>query len=559
MLIELIIRNLAIFEDVRVEFSPGLNVVTGETGAGKSILVEAIRLALGEKADPLTVRTGETEAEVAALFDMSERSELKDAWEEAGLPWEEEIVLRRLLPASGRSRAYINGRIVAQPVLAVLSPLLLMMVGQHSVTHLLSKAAALSSVDDFAGTAARASEMRKRYRKIAVLRRQAEEAVERGVTARARLETLDFEINELSGASLVPGEGEKLAVFLQASRNEAKVREALRAADDALSSSENAAVVSLGFALSRLREAAALDSRVREIAQRLTSFREEAAEIARDIARMLGKATEDPEARERAEERLSLLRRLERKYGKDVPGLIDRLSDMEKERESLAGTFEQETRLRMELRREEEEALRFAKDLSAARVDAGAKMGTVVMKELEMVSMPGARFLAVVTSREQVAESLAESGFDEAEFFFSANQGQEPRPLVSTASGGELSRVMLSLRNASSHGGGGKTLVFDEIDTGIGGKVAGRVGVRLKMLAAVSQVICVTHLPQVAAFADRHIQVLKRASGDTVATWVKPLTKQDRINELARMISGSEITEQAKAHAKSMIEKAEEK
>ena len=556
MLIELSVRNLAIFEDVRVEFSPGLNMVTGETGTGKSILVEAIRLALGEKADPLAVRTGEAEAEVSAFFDLSGRLELKDAWEEAGLPWEEEVVLRRILPAGGRSRAYLNERVVAQSVLAVLSPLLLTMVGQHSVTQLLSRTAALSAIDDFAGTAAQASDMRKRYRKVSVLRRQVEDASARGAAARGRAETLDFEIGELSGARLVPGEGEELATFLHASRNEIKIREALLAADDALSSSDSAAVASLGFALSRLKEAAAMDPGMRDVAERLGALREETVDVAREIGRMVGKAAEDPEKRERAEERLSLLRRLERKYGKDASGLIAHLADLEKERESLEGALEEETRLRTELRREEEGALVFAKELSAARTEASVKMGPAVMKELEMVSMSGARFIASVTSREPAAESLSESGLDAAEFFFSANKGQEPHPLASTASGGELSRVMLSLRNAASRGGGGRTLVFDEIDTGIGGNVAERVGARLKMLAAASQVICVTHLPQAAAFADRHILVLKRTTGDTTATLVKSLEKQDRINELARMISGSEVTAQAKAHAKTMIEKA---
>ncbi|RPJ40240.1 MAG: hypothetical protein EHM19_13995 [Candidatus Latescibacterota bacterium] len=200
--------------------------------------------------------------------------------------------------------------------------------------------------------------------------------------------------------------------------------------------------------------------------------------------------------------------------------------------------------------------MRFAAELSAARREAAGKMGAAVEKELERVSLPGARFQAVVTSRESVPESLAESGFEEAEILFSANPGQEPRPLASTASGGELSRVMLSLRKAAARGGGGRTLVFDEIDTGIGGQVAERVGARLKSLSAVSQVVCVTHLPQVAAFADRHLRVMKRSSGETVATGVKPLTKQDRIEELARMISGAEITGQAKAHAKALIEKA---
>jgi DNA repair protein RecN (Recombination protein N) len=183
-------------------------------------------------------------------------------------------------------------------------------------------------------------------------------------------------------------------------------------------------------------------------------------------------------------------------------------------------------------------------------------MGSAVEAELSKVDLAGARFRAEIVSREAVPGSLSASGFDEAEFLFSANPGQEMRPLASTASGGELSRVMLSLRNAASRGGGGRTLVFDEIDTGIGGKVAERVGARLKGLAAISQVVCVTHLPQVAAFADLHLQVVKRPAGGTVATGVKPLTKQDRIGELARMISGAEITEQAKAHARKLIERA---
>src|SRR5512139_2992580 len=194
MLIELTVRNLAIFEDVRVAFAGGLNVVTGETGAGKSVLVEAIRLALGEKADPMAVRTGEAEAEVSALFDLSRRGELRDAWEEAGLPWEEEVVLRRVLPAAGRSRAYLNGRPVAQPVLASLSPTLLTMVGQHSVPELLTRASVLSSIDNFAVTAALASGMRRRYRRVAALRTQADQAAARGAGARSRTETLDFEI-----------------------------------------------------------------------------------------------------------------------------------------------------------------------------------------------------------------------------------------------------------------------------------------------------------------------------------------------------------------------------
>jgi DNA repair protein RecN (Recombination protein N) len=556
MLIELTVRNLAIFEDVRVAFAGGLNVVTGETGAGKSVLVEAIRLALGEKADPMAVRTGEPEAEVSALFDLSRREELRDAWEEAGLPWEEEVVLRRVLPAAGRSRAYLNGRPVAQPVLASLSPMLLTMIGQHSVPELLSRAAALASIDDFAGTGAHASGMRRRYRRVAALRRQAEDAAARGAGARSRAETLDFEIGELAKAGLVPGEEEALAAELALLRNAAKVREALRSADDALASSENAALAAMAFALARIREAAAVDPRLSEAAERLRSFREEVQELSRDLASRAGRATEDPERRERVEARLSEIRRLKRKYGKEVGELVSHLGELRAERDALAGALEEERRVREELLREEKEAVRAAGELSALRREAAGRMGPAVEAELSKVALAGARFLAELSSREAAPAALSASGFDEAEFLFSANPGQEMRPLASTASGGELSRVMLSLRNAASRGGGGRTLVFDEIDTGIGGKVAERVGARLKGLAAISQVVCVTHLPQVAAFADLHLQVVKRPAGGTVATGVKPLTKQDRIGELARMISGAEITEQAKAHARKLIERA---
>jgi len=556
MLIELTVRNLAIFEDVRVPFSGGLNVVTGETGAGKSILVEAIRLALGEKADPVAVRTGEPEAEVSALFDLSLRDDLRDVWEDAGMPWEEEVVLRRVLPASGRSRAYLNGRPVAQPVLAALCPYLLTMVGQHSVPELLSRAAALSAVDDFAGAGAPASDMRKRYRRVAALRRQAAEAADRGAGARSRTETLDFEIGELSKAALLPGEEEELASELSLLRNAAKVREALQAADDALASSENAALASMAFALARLREAAASDPRLAEAVERLRSAREEVQDLARELASRAGNVSEDPGRRERVEERLSVIRRLKRKYGKEVTELVSHLESLRSERESLAGALQEEARLREALALEEGDAVSAAKELSATRRSAAKAMGAAVEKELARVALAGARFQAAVSSRDPVPAALSASGIDEAELLFSANPGQELRPLAQTASGGELSRVMLSLRNAASRGGAGRTLVFDEIDTGIGGRVAERVGARLKSLSSSAQVVCVTHLPQVAAFADHHLQVVKRTAAGTVATGVKPLSKQDRIWELARMISGAEITEKAKAHARTLIEKA---
>ncbi len=556
MLIELSVRNLAIFDDVRVPFGPGLNVVTGETGAGKSILVEAIRLALGEKSDPMAVRSGEAEAEVSARFDLAGRDDLREALEEAGFPWEEELVLRRVVPASGRSRAYLNGRMAAQGLLAELSPLLVELVGQHSVHRLLSRAAALSAIDEFSGTAAAAAEMRRLYRRICALRRDADEAAARAAGARERGEALDFRIQELSRAALVPGEEEELAAELSVLKNASKVQAALQAAEDALSSAENAASSSLSFAAARLREAAAVDPRLVEAADRVRSLQNEAQELARDLSARASRIVCEAERVERAEERLSVIRRLRRKYDRDVPGLIALLDEATAERRGLEGALAEETRLRGELRALEEEGVRAAAALSAARRDGARKMGAAVEKELARVALAGGKFLAEIAARPPSAAALSASGVDEADFAFSANPGQDLRPLAQTASGGELSRVMLALRNASSRGRGARTLVFDEIDTGIGGKVAERVGARLAGLGKSAQVVCVTHLPQVAAFAASHLLVTKRTARGSASTGVQRLEKHDRIKELARMISGAEVTEEACAHAKELIEGA---
>ncbi len=556
MLIELSVHNLAIFSDVRVAFAPGLNIVSGETGAGKSILVEAIRLALGERADPMAVKAGAAEAEVFARFDLSGRADLKEAWTEAGFPWEEELVLRRVIPASGRSRAYFNGRMVSQSALAELSPLLVELVGQHSVPQLLSRTAALSAVDDFSGTAPEAAEMRRLYRQISALRRKVEEAAVRGANARERAEHLDYQIQELSRAAPDPAEEERLAADLLVFRNASKVQDALRGAEDALFSSEHSSSSSLSFAVSRLKEAAAVDPRIAALVERVRSIQIEAQEVAREVSGMSATVDLSAEAVERAEERLSEIRRLKRKYGTDVPGLLAVLAEIRAERESLEGVREEEKRLREELRRQEEEGVRAASDLGRRRREGAKRMGPAVEKELSRVALAGAVFRAELVSRPPGAESLSAHGFDEAELLFCANPGQEMRPLSVTASGGELSRVMLALRNASAQGRRNRTMVFDEIDTGIGGKVAERVGARLKGLGGAAQVVCVTHLPQVAAFADSHLLVVKRAGKSSVATGVQPLTKQDRIKELARMISGSDVTEEAQAQARELIKGA---
>jgi DNA repair protein RecN (Recombination protein N) len=556
MLIELSVRNLAVFEDVCVAFVPGLNVVTGETGAGKSVLVEAIRLAVGEKGDPQAIRAGEAEAEVNARFDLAGRPELRDAFEEAGLPWEEELVLRRVVPSTGRSRAWLNGRPAAQAAVSAISPLLIEMVSQHSVPLLLSRPAALAAIDAFAGTIEQAADARRAYRRVAALRRDVEEAAIRSATCRDRIEGLDFRIAELSRAKPMPGESDEIAAELSLLKGGEKVLAAVDAAEEALSASEHGALAVLSFAASRLREAASADPRIAGFVDRVASLKAEVGELARELVAHGRGIDISPARRERLEERLSELRRLERKYATDASGLVRQLGELRAEREGLDGALDEERRLRAALSASEADALRIATALSASRHAAAGPMARAAEAELEKVDLPGAKLQAEVVSRDASAASLSASGIDDAELLFCANPGQELRPLAQVASGGELSRVMLALRNGAASGAGRRTVVFDEIDTGIGGKVAERVGARLKALASGTQVVCVTHLPQVAAFADAHLLVSKEIDAGAVKTRVKPLGKQDRINELARMVSGAEVTAEAKAHARELIGKA---
>ncbi len=556
MLTELSVRNLAIFADVVVPFAPGLNVVTGETGAGKSVLVEAIRLALGEKAVPGAVRSGEEEAEVNARFDLSGREDLRESFGEAGLPFEEELVLRRVIPSGGKSRAWLGGRMVSQAVLSELAPLLVEMVGQHGVTQLFSRGAALAAVDEFAGTAGQALEMRRAYRQLCAARRRAEEASALAASARAEEETLEFQVRELSGASLSPGEEERVAGELSVFRNAAKTTALLSAAEEAIHSADRSADSALSFAAARLREAAQSDPSLAPLAERAKSLQIDVRELARDLSRRLSRAELSPDRVDQLEERLSEIRRLCRKYQTDVPGLIARLGELSARRERLGQAAEEERRALGELRAAEREALAVAGTLSGRRREAAKGLAAAAEKELSLVELRGARLQVEMTGREPGPESLSSSGLDEAELLFCANPGQEMRPLAQTASGGELSRVMLALRNAAGRERGNRTLVFDEVDTGIGGKVAERVGSRLRRLGKSAQVICVTHLPQVAAFADAHLLVVKRTGRGSVDTRVQPLSKQDRIKELARMISGAEVTGEAVAHARELIEGA---
>ncbi|MBM2827788.1 MAG: repair protein RecN, partial [Actinobacteria bacterium] len=334
------------------------------------------------------------------------------------------------------------------------------------------------------------------------------------------------------------------------------IQAALRDAEGALSSSETSASASLSFAAARIREASAADPRLSELAERLRATQSETQDLAREVVSRAGKVTVDAERRERIEERLTEIRRLKRKYGKEIPELVAHLEELRAERAGLDSALEEERLAREALAEEEEGCVATAAALSKGRHAGSRKMAAAVEKELSHVALAGARFRADLASREPAAASLSASGLDEGELLFCANPGQELRPLAQTASGGELSRVMLALRNASSRGRTGRTMVFDEIDTGIGGRVAERVGARLKGLAGSAQVICVTHLPQVAAFADRHLLVSKSAGKGSVTTSVKQLAKQDRIMELARMISGTEVTGEARAHAKELIERA---
>ncbi|HBY59446.1 MAG TPA: DNA repair protein RecN [Solibacterales bacterium] len=549
MLLELLVENFAVVERIRVRFHAGFNLLTGETGSGKSIVVDALGLLFGARASAETVRSGAGRARIAGIFDSP--PEARALLAEAGVDEEEgELIVEREIHENGKSRAFVNSRPAAVALLKDLAPLLGDIHGQHDQQRLFSAPRQRAMLDDFAGAGDLVSRTADLYRRWRETSNELAE-LDRREQDQLRLADLwSFQCREIEAAALTPGEDAALELERRVQQNVAKLSELAAAAYEAVYDAEASAAAQLRIAIRRLEELGRIDASLDETLAALKPSQAAVEDAAHAVRSYLGRLESDPARLEEVESRLAAIDKLKRKYGASVEEILSFAAEARSRLDPLAGSGERRAALLREqirLRGEYEEA---AAVLTARRTAAARELEKKVEAELAGLGMERTVFRVAVEPCEP-----GERGADAIGFLISANSGEEPRPLDKIASGGELSRVALALKTCVTEPGRATTLVFDEVDAGIGGAAAERVGRRLKDLAASQQVLCVTHLAQIAGFGDHHYNVSKReVKGRTVAE-IEELTGEARIREIGRMLSGEHLTPEALRHAEQLIRK----
>lgn len=563
MLREISIQNYAVVESLRLELFPGLNLLSGETGSGKSILVDALGLALGGRASPEVIRTGEERAVVTAVFECG--SGAREWIEELGLPapGEGEVILRREIQTSGKSRLLINDQPVTLAAVRALAKRLVDVHGQNEHVALLSRESQLDLLDEFAGDEPLLEDVAKLFRQRRVLGREMDEL---GESEQERLRTLDllrFQAKEIEAAHLSPGEDERLLAERELQLHSEKLREAATTAFANLYDDEGAACSRLAAVAKAVDEIARYDAAASAWREPLAASRATLDDLAAFLRDRLARLESDPQRLEQVEERLAVIDGLKRKYGRSIEEILNYFATASARLEALEHADERRARLAADLESAQQDYRRAALALSKRRREAASALKRKVHRELEQLGMGKTVFELDFAE----ARAGGVNGMDEIEMKVSPNPGEDARPLVRTASGGELSRLMLALKTVvaasradQSHSGAARrTMIFDEVDAGIGGRVAECVGMRLKRLSVGAQVLCVTHLPQIACFADHHFYVEKsERSGRTVTNAYELKSARDRAAELARMLSGSRLTEAVMKHAAEMLKHAAE-
>jgi DNA repair protein RecN (Recombination protein N) len=555
VLTHLQVRDFAIIDAVEIELEGGLTVLTGETGAGKSILVDALQLAVGARAGAEAIRHGAERAEVAATFDLRRADPaLRVLLEEQSIDADDELVVRRVVTREGKSRAYLNGQQVPVQVLREVGGFLAEIHGQHEFQSLLRAAAQRQLLDAYAGAETQAAEVaalhRERASRAAALASLESEARDRD----ARLDLLRHQVNELTALALQPDELPALAAERSRLANGGRLAEAARGALDLLYETDSGSAHALAArAHATLRQAAALDARLEALLPGLDAAVIGLADASRELTRYLDGLDSDPARQEEVEQRLAAIESAARKHRVPAPELPAKAAELQTELsrlESVEQALESHREAVGAAGRAWQEA---ARKLSSVRAKAAQTLGRDISARMQTLGMTGGRF--EVALHPATSSESTPGGLEDIEFLVSANAGQPPRPLAKVASGGELSRLSLAVQVtlASRTESGGTCMVFDEVDSGVGGAVAEIVGRELAALGRAAQVLCVTHLPQVAALGSRHLRVSKLTDGKTTRTQITPLQGAARIEEVARMLGGVTITATAREHAAEMI------
>jgi DNA repair protein RecN (Recombination protein N) len=532
------IRNLAVIEAVEVEFERGFNVLTGETGAGKSILVEAVGLLLGARASADLVRTGEPQSTIEAIFEEADGREL---------------VVRRDLTSQGRSRSFINGALATAGALRELSLRLVELHGQHEHQALLDPLTHLPLLDSYADLGADAATVATAWTAVKTLREQLDRSRMDSREKAARLELIDFQLGEIEKAAPKPGEDDELAATKQVLASAERVQRLCEESYASLYESDAAVLASLGGVWKRVAELATIEPQFSPYVDARDGIKSQLEDLAFFLRSYADSVDASPGRLQAVEDRLALLERLKRKHGPTLQEVIETGETLRRERDLLTNGGGKAEDLERRLQDASGVFLSTARALSARRRRAAAKFAKELETLLGELAMARTRFEVRFNDGELPEDSWGERGIDDAEFFISPNPGEDVRPLARIVSGGELSRVMLALKTLAVGVERGKTLIFDEVDAGIGGRVADVVGARLRGLGHDFQVLCITHLPQIAARATTQFRIEKHVRGSRTMTTVERLDDDGRVEEVARMIGGAAVTDSVRASARELI------
>jgi DNA repair protein RecN (Recombination protein N) len=550
MLSSLQIENVAVIQKAEVHFQPGLNVLTGETGAGKSILIDSINAILGNRTSKDLVRTGAAKAVIRAAFEQVPDAVL-DSLEKAGYERSDALMLSREITAEGKSSCRINGMPATAAVLRELCGGLININGQHDSVGLLNPARHLGILDDYAQNGVQFQEYYALYRELVRIKRELDAMITDEAEKQRRIDLLSYQVQEIENAALTAGEEQTLESRRRVLANASTIRDRIAQCYALLSGGDEAAgaVDLLGEASNAASDAAQLDEALSGAAGQLTDLYYTAKDVAADlVGRLDAYETNDAELDE-IEQRLDLLYKLKRKYGDTVEDVIAFGQKAREELQNIQTSQERYDHLQAEKRRLYAQAREKAEALTQTRLRAFEELNKRISGTLDFLNMPGVR----MTLR-HTRGPLASHGQDGIEFYISTNPGEAPKPLAKIASGGELSRITLAIKNAMADKDAVPTVIYDEIDSGVSGKAASRIGEVLRQSAQGHQILCITHTAQIAALADCHLLIQKNVENDRTYTEIHPLDTEGRVEALARLISGDHVTELSRANAREMLE-----
>ncbi|MBI3813815.1 MAG: DNA repair protein RecN [Nitrospinae bacterium] len=605
MLKELRIKNYAIIDELNIEFKPGLNILTGETGAGKSIIIESLGLILGERASDEMIRSGEDSAAIEAVFDISKMKRIKDTLLESGIePEDEELIIRRQVSRSGKNRSYINGNAINLTGLKNIGDMLVDIHGQHEHQTLLHPENHCAVLDSFGNTEPLREKCRESYQRLQSLQREMDELINKERERVQRIDLLTFQREEIDKAELSLGEDDELKKEKNLLQNAEKLHQKAVEAYDILYSSDGSVTEKINTIIGAITEINKIDSTMERVLESGKGVLFQIEDIALNIRDYMEKIEFNPDRLSGIDDRLAEISSLKRKYGSTIEDILKYRKQLDDDLITLSRSQERMDVLSAEIENLKKNLEKLSIDLAEGREKAAGRFESQMEKELKELKMDKVRFKvnflyeptpsppplrpplsppseggAGLPLLRSIATGSGEGkggtagggifinykgkpvrlfpeGIGKIEFFFSPNIGEDLKPLSKIASGGEISRVMLSIKNILASADSIPVMVFDEVDAGIGGGVAEVVGEKLKKVSKGRQVFCITHLPQIASRADAHFQITKKVSSGRTVTSVREISAEDRVEEIARMAGGKIITAAVRRHAEEMLNKA---